>query len=147
MSSEMNVEPVIRAQAVAPVRIDAQGESARNAATARQATVAEAVPAAEADNPIEAAAKATRPGETESRERRREVTNNDVKQVAETLSRQLATLKDRGVRYHMHESGQMYVDIVDEETSEIIRSIPPEETLERLAKLEKYLGLLFDRKV
>ena len=41
-------------------------------------------------------------------------------------------------------SGRVAVTVINKETQEIIREIPPEELLEIAQKLHKYCGILFD---
>ena len=44
------------------------------------------------------------------------------------------------------ETGQTYVKIVDKETGDIIREIPPEEVRKLAEKLEEMVGILLDKK-
>lgn len=43
--------------------------------------------------------------------------------------------------------GQVIVKVRDAETDKVVREIPPEELIEFGRKLERYLGLLLDKKV
>ncbi len=44
------------------------------------------------------------------------------------------------------ETGQTYVKIVDKETGEVIREIPPEEVRKLAEKLDEMVGILLDKK-
>lgn len=48
---------------------------------------------------------------------------------------------------HDQESGRVAVTVIDAETREIIREIPPEELLRISKKLHETMGILFDRKM
>ena len=45
------------------------------------------------------------------------------------------------------ETGQTYIKIVDKETGDVIREIPPEEVRKLAEKLDEMVGILFDKKV
>ncbi len=44
-------------------------------------------------------------------------------------------------------TGQTYIKIVDKETGDVIREIPPEEVRKLAEKLDEMVGILFDKKV
>lgn len=48
---------------------------------------------------------------------------------------------------HDRESGRVAVTVIDAETREIIREIPPEELLQISKQLHETLGILFDREI
>ena len=45
-----------------------------------------------------------------------------------------------------HETGDMYIRVIDNETREVIRQIPPEEFVRISNRLAKMIGLLFDQR-
>jgi len=45
------------------------------------------------------------------------------------------------------ETGQTYIKIVDKDSGDVIREIPPEEVRKLAEKLDEMVGLLFDKKV
>ena len=45
-----------------------------------------------------------------------------------------------------HDTGHVLLRIVDDETNEVIRQIPPEEFVRIATRLAKMIGLLFDHK-
>ena len=47
--------------------------------------------------------------------------------------------------YH-EETKRVSIKVIDEETEEVIREIPPEETLEMLSKMWELAGLMVDEK-
>lgn len=50
--------------------------------------------------------------------------------------------------FHIHkETNQLVVKVVDPQTNEVIKEIPPEEMLKLAEKLHKMIGLFFDKKI
>lgn len=45
-----------------------------------------------------------------------------------------------------HETGEMVVRVINNETDEVIRQVPPEEFIRIASRLAKMVGLLFDQK-
>jgi len=65
----------------------------------------------------------------------------------EELINQIKSLTDDGlysVRFESNESDQLVVKVVDRETNEVIRQIPPEELLELTKHLNEISGSLVD---
>jgi flagellar protein FlaG len=65
----------------------------------------------------------------------------------EELINQIKSLTDDGlysVRFESNESDQLIVKVVDRETNEVIRQIPPEELLELTKHLNEISGSLVD---
>jgi flagellar protein FlaG len=53
-----------------------------------------------------------------------------------------------GLQFSVHEdTGQTVVRVVDKDTGELIRQIPPQELLDLASKLEDMMGILFDKQV
>jgi flagellar protein FlaG len=58
---------------------------------------------------------------------------------------QLAKSLDRGLRFFVHEdSGRPAVNVVDNNTHQIIKTVPPERFLNLVAKVKKIAGIFFD---
>jgi flagellar protein FlaG len=54
---------------------------------------------------------------------------------------------NRSIQFTEHEaSGRLWVKVVDTESQEIVREIPPEEILEIMARIEEMVGLLVDER-
>lgn len=81
----------------------------------------------------------------------REVTPPKVSEWQENHQAQLeALLAHMGYRVKFHQderTGRFVCQLLDEETKEVIRQIPPEEVLALAAKLEEMVGLIFDREL
>lgn len=54
----------------------------------------------------------------------------------------------RNLKFEMHEKlERYYVTVVDSETSEIIKEIPPKKMLDMYAELAEFMGFLIDEKI
>jgi len=79
-------------------------------------------------------------------EHEQEVTESMMANAIKSANRRLITT-GRKLEYKVHEqTNRVMVKIVDSETDEIIREIPPEKTLDIFAKVLELAGLLVDEK-
>lgn len=84
-----------------------------------------------------------KPGEGQERESR-VMDNEALKKRISDLNKQLNTTE---CQYGIHEETQrVTLKIVDKETKEVIKELPPEKTLEMIAKVWEIAGLLVDEK-
>lgn len=70
--------------------------------------------------------------------------------VLERSLRKLNAMLDAPVRlsFQLHEgSGRMMVRVINEETGDVIKEIPPKEILDTVARIMEFVGLLLDRRV
>lgn len=71
------------------------------------------------------------------------------KQIKDAISRANSKLKSHRTRcefsYH-EETKRVSIKVLDEETEEVIREIPPEETLEMVERMWELAGLLIDER-
>ncbi|MBT9175939.1 MAG: hypothetical protein DDT20_00241 [Firmicutes bacterium] len=68
----------------------------------------------------------------------------------EALTRINATMQALSIRlkFEKHESsGEYMVRIINEESNEVIREIPPERTLDMVAHLQRLIGIILDERV
>ncbi len=74
----------------------------------------------------------------------REITEQAVEKLEKTLSE----LKHNKLEFTVHEeTGRTIVKVVDQDSGEVIKELPPEELLDLAAKLEEMSGVLFDKKI
>ncbi len=88
--------------------------------------------------------------EFESRQRRLdrdlEISEDDLKVQVDLLNDTLRTF-DKRLRFNIHtETEQIYTHVIDAETEEILREIPPEEVLDMVARLDEMVGLIVDER-
>lgn len=69
-------------------------------------------------------------------------------ELEKALAKMNVLLSDTPVRlsFRLHEeSGRMMVQVVDLETGEVIKEMPPHELLDTVARIMRFVGLLLDR--
>lgn len=86
-------------------------------------------------------------GETEKEDKNdRETFKEKLGEAVDKLSR-TAQIFNRALEFKVHEeTNRTMVSVIDKENNKVIRQIPPEEALDVLAKIEDYIGLIFDKK-
>lgn len=56
-------------------------------------------------------------------------------------------VQQKGLEFSIHdETKQIIVEVIDRNTKEVVREIPPEKVLDMMAQLEEYMGLFIDEK-
>lgn len=74
----------------------------------------------------------------------------NLKQIKDAINRANNTMKAHRTRcefsYH-EETRRVSINVIDKETQEVIREIPPEEILEMIEKIWDLAGLLVDEKI
>jgi flagellar protein FlaG len=96
---------------------------------------------------------AARPGEQTEREalfpeEKEEESRPTIQEVRDAVSRINGTMElyRTELRFVLHEeSGEIMVRVINAETQEVIREIPPEWTLKIVASVKRMLGLILDR--
>ena len=72
-------------------------------------------------------------------------TNEQIKKAVEELNKKLTTNSE--AVFGIHEAtNRVTIKIVDKETKEVIKEVPPEKTLDMIAKLWEIAGILVDEK-
>jgi flagellar protein FlaG len=67
-----------------------------------------------------------------------------TEKIADAIQQYVRSM-DVKLKFHVHEgTGNMMVRVVNEETGELVREIPPEEILNLAAKIDEMIGTLFD---
>ena len=68
--------------------------------------------------------------------------------LLDDVQHDIQMMRNVGLQFSVHgPSGRTVVRVVDKETQELIREIPPEEFLSLAARLEDMIGIIFDKKV
>lgn len=80
----------------------------------------------------------------ESGERRGAFDRTMLDQLTDGLNRTLKAV-DKRLQFLVHEeTDRIYVKVIDGETGEVIREIPPEKILDLVGHIQQLLGLLID---
>lgn len=74
----------------------------------------------------------------------KEVTPGKVKSAVEDLNSQLKSTRC-SFKYH-EETNRISITVIDKETDEVIKEIPPEKTLDMIAKAWELAGLMVDER-
>ena len=70
----------------------------------------------------------------------------EVKQMVELINKFLKSQKT-SVQYEFHENlNEYYVKVVDSDTNELVREIPPKKLLDLYAYTKEKIGLILDKK-
>jgi len=73
------------------------------------------------------------------------VTREDAQNVADVMNK-VSELVNSQLNFEVfEETNQLYVQIVDRNTKEVIKQIPPKEMLELSARLKEMVGLILDK--
>lgn len=71
----------------------------------------------------------------------------DKKQIESAVSHVNSKIRKTGCQFSYHEeTKRVSIKVIDKETEEVIKEIPPEETLEMVEKMWELAGILVDEK-
>lgn len=71
-----------------------------------------------------------------------------LREILDEIGMQHGRLSPVRLDYSVHKStGRLMVDVVDRETGEVLRTVPPEKLLNTLARIMEYVGLMLDETV
>ncbi|MBF0452537.1 MAG: flagellar protein FlaG [Candidatus Magnetomorum sp.] len=75
-------------------------------------------------------------------------TREGIESVAKVIEDYANDVHNVGLRFAVHEdTGKFVIRVIDEETKEVVREVPPENLLDLAAKMEEMMGMLYDEKV
>ena len=89
-----------------------------------------------------------KPKGAEPSPRKKEEKKPDVELLQEVLevAQEHFHIRDIGLEFVVHEqTGRIKVTVMDKETGEMIREVPPQQVLNLMAKIDEMMGILFDR--
>lgn len=102
--------------------------------------------AAQVDSTVNVVAESQGKGDAagNSNEQQQQATNEKIKKAVEQLNKNLGHSE---AVFGIHEAtNRVTIKIVDKETKEIIRELPPEKTLDMIAKVWEMAGILVDER-
>ncbi|MCK5507245.1 MAG: flagellar protein FlaG [Desulfobacterales bacterium] len=68
--------------------------------------------------------------------------------LLDDLENNINTIHNVGLEFSMHEeSGRTMIKVVEKDTGDLIRQIPPEEVLDLISRVNDVLGIFFDKRV
>jgi len=75
-------------------------------------------------------------------------TKEGVESVARVIEDYANDVHNVGLKFQVHEdTGQFVIRVIDVNTNEVVREVPPENLLDLAAKMEEMMGMLYDEKV
>ena len=85
-------------------------------------------------------------GQTQEQAENEETTSRRIKNAVDHANKTMRHAKTKCEFSYHEETKRVSIKVIDEETEEVIREIPPEETLEMLSKMWELAGLMVDEK-
>lgn len=76
----------------------------------------------------------------------KDASENQIKQAIRDANNKMKTHRTRCEFSYHEETKRVSIKVMDEDTKEVIREIPPEETLQMIEKMWELAGLLVDEK-
>jgi len=76
-----------------------------------------------------------------------EMAGDDRQALVDQIQQALEEMQHKSLQFSVDEStGRTVIKVVDKDTGEVIKEIPPEETLRLAEKIEEMSGILFDKR-
>lgn len=76
-----------------------------------------------------------------------QVSKKKVEEVTNKLN-EFLEIHNRSLKFILHEElKQYYVQVIDSDTNEVIREIPPKKLLDAFYTMQKFLGMIVDEKI
>ena len=94
---------------------------------------------------VENAQSKTQNGTTEQQGAEQQATNEQIKKAVEQINKKMSTQSEAVFGIH-EETNRVTIKIVDKNTKETIKELPPEKTLDMIAKVWEMAGILVDEK-
>ena len=70
-----------------------------------------------------------------------------VKEIADSMNKVTESLNHKlKFKVDKEAGNRIIVKVVDKDTDEVIRQIPPEEYLKMVARMHEFIGMVFDKK-
>ncbi len=93
---------------------------------------------------VEAKADGGESGENGQAEQQKQASNEQIKQAVEKMNKSMFSSE---AVFGIHdETNRVTIKIVDKKTKEVIKELPPEKTLDMIAKVWEMAGILVDEK-
>jgi flagellar protein FlaG len=80
------------------------------------------------------------------KEKKQASSQANAAEIAKALDPPISAFRNTALSFSIHEGlGKTVIRIIDQDTKEVIRQIPPEETLRLIARMAKSVGMLMDK--
>lgn len=89
----------------------------------------------------------SRQAEHESRVKGKEWSIEDLEPAMDAMN-ELVSVKNTSLKFEQHETlNRTMVKVIDKQTEEIVREIPPEQFLDMISSMLEFAGIIIDEKV
>ena len=144
----MAIEPlgsIMSVQAQSQVQTKTAAQTAKTAAEYTDVSAQENVKQADGTiSVVENAQEKGNSGNTENGENSRQASNEQIKKAVETLNKKM---EHSEAVFGIHEgTNRVTIKLIDRDTKEVIKELPPERTLDMIAKVWEMAGILVDEK-
>ena len=86
--------------------------------------------------------------QAEQKANEKEIIPKEKVQKAVDALNEFMTIQNRNSKFIMHDGlDRYYVEVVDAETEEVIREVPPRKLLDAFYSMQKFLGMIIDEKI
>jgi flagellar protein FlaG len=76
-----------------------------------------------------------------------QISKKKIEEVANKLN-EFLEIQNRSLKFILHEGlDQYYVQVINSDTKEVIREIPPRKLLDAFYTMQKFLGMIVDEKI
>lgn len=100
--------------------------------------------AAKVDQSINVITNVSQKGNSDSQTGNQQATNEQIKKAVEQINKNIG---NSSAVFGIHEeTNRVTIKIVDKETKEVIKELPPEKTLDMISKVWELAGMLVDEK-
>ncbi len=141
----MAIEPlgsIMSVQAQSQVQTKPAAQTAKTAAEYTEVSAQENVKPV--DSSISIVENAKEKGESNNGENNKQPSNEQIKKAVETMNKKM---EHSEAVFGIHEgTNRVTIKIVNRDTKEVIKELPPEKTLDMIAKVWEMAGILVDEK-
>lgn len=86
--------------------------------------------------------------QAEQKANEKELIPKEKVQKAIDALNEFMTIQNRNSKFIMHDGlDRYYVEVIDAETEEVIREVPPRKLLDAFYTMQKFLGMIIDEKI
>lgn len=143
----MAIEPlgsIMTVQAQTQVQPKPAAQPAKSAAEYTEVTAQESAQSVDGTISIVEGSKGKSDSNNSQGNENRQPTNEQIKKAVETLNKKMTNSE---AVFGIHEkTNRVTIKIVDKDTKEVIKELPPEKTLDMIAKVWELAGILVDER-
>lgn len=141
----MLVEPVGTMMSAQAQTISTQNQSSSSFERATEVTGSEAQKANKIDDSTVVVEEASQKGTGYNESEEQQATSEQIKKAVENLNKKMAANSEAVFGFH-EGTNRVTIKLVDKSTKEVIKELPPEKTLDMIARVWEMAGILVDEK-